>query len=698
MASLYTLRPDGVDQDNVNWTASSGTKQACVSDQSDLSYITTAAPIEAITFTLTAPTVAGNVGVERIVLNARVSLDNTGQIGLRARFNGANINQARNNVAAETNRTTVEVDYDLTFLRPGGGQWIVDDLANLNVGIHETNWSTEQPYVLDIWVDYWVAETPTQLAAPRETASRMLRQRRTSTKVMTGQVPPEWLDVELLTPFGVEHSDVPTPDGLGYRLSKGARGHFSLQAIECDLNHPSGEGLFPVLEAADLRPYVVHLWDLGHAKNAGPLQDGAALLDGGQARTFERKSVVHIQDPSDGRVVAVQYDNEAITAHGRLIEGESKNYLPCSSFRDGAAGYTDSNDANVSKTTVQYSDWDPTVLFDPLVTRYYTLFEILNNSANGSRKWPTSDPIPANTDLALSIDFRYDVADGVDSPGGWALQRLVDGMWWNNGAQLWQFGFVGNRLGVTIPANGLRRSQFVIPGAGQPGTAVDLHIGMLAGETVGSRMRVFHAQLEAGTTAGPTDGRTWASSRIVTGAATFARPTAALAYRNDIGNRIWPAAGGTLSCKVVTSWSSAVRSGVTNATVAFCYHDENNYAWVGYQLASGQWLFLLRVAGTNYVAQKAAAVTTGVKVAVAARWTSSAAELGLSPHTVSLFVDGVKGIDSVANGRLAEAETSTLCLGHIGLGPPSNHLDGAYSELEITPYVLSDIEIARLAS
>jgi hypothetical protein len=688
MPTTSIIRPDGLDVDNANWVASVGLKYNCVNDTSDSTYVYTLTPIEAITFTLGAPAVASNVPVTQLVLKARVSLDNTGEIGLRARFNSVDVNQVRNNYTTETSRTTVEVSYDLTFLRPGGGQWTVGDIGNLNAGIHETNWSGgTEVRVLDLWVEYSYAEVPLQTPAAREVASRILRRRRTTTEKVSGIVPPEFLDLELLTDFGLVHQDAAAEGGQGYQFAREKRGVFRLMATELDMNDPLGDGFKVTLEGDSLRDYAVNLWDAAHAKNAGVLQDGCALLDGGQVRTFDRNTEVRVEDPSDGRVVTVLTDNEALTTHGRLIEREAKNYLPASSFRDGATGYTDGNNANVSKTTVEYADWTEGEVFDPQVTRFYTLFEVLNNANYGYRLWPATAVIPANTTVCVSLDVRY---EPFDSGGFWALFRDTNPAWWDDAGQTWVAGMVRNPLGggYFTPS---RQVPSAIPIGGTAST-LELLVGMDIGATVGAKMRLYHVQIEAGSTGGASDGRTWASSRIVTpAAAAGTRAAATLAYENNSGNRIWPASGGTLFVKVRPTWASILLSSGDTPTAIYCYHDANNNAWLYYDQTNGRWAFSVRVGGVTYTAFKNGAPSA--VVSLGARWTSSVGEYGLAAYTVSIFVNGAKGTDAVASGPMTEAASSSLSIGHKN---GAAWLDGALKDLQITPLILSDAEIVRL--
>ncbi len=704
MATTEKIRPDGLDVDNANYTASAGTKYGATSDELDSTFIESGIATQAITFTLSDLIVAGNTAAVRVVVHGRFSLDGSGQVGLRARFGGVDVDQARVSLNAATGRETSELEFEVTFLRPGGGQWLIDDINNLNAGISDINWTTNPPRLLELWVEVTYAETPSQLPAPREVASRILRQNRTQRDTMTGKVPPEFLDLELLTDFGVVHADASAEGGAGYQLEKWKRGLFRLESIEVDMNAEIGDGLIYTISGTDLREYAVNLWDDGRALSAGPLQDGAALLDGGQARTFTRGSPAYVNDPSDARVVGVQYDLEAIARRGiyigRLLEGASKNYLHYSSFADGggagtlpvgAIGYNGS-----AIDFVEYTDWSQTELFDPNVSRYYVRFTGWTSGSPASDhlmvRWEASDIVPAGTDLYLSIDRRHLGGSSGHAELVVALQRSFDSLYyqWDG---TWGAAVALSTVAPTSAAVVNRYSSFgVIPSGANDSTFV-LRIGFEKTLPNNKVAYLYHVQLEE---------NPWASSRIVTGAAGVTRSAALLSYENPQANRIWSADRGGFSCKVLPDWSEPVIGAGAFKTLAFCYHNANNYALIAWDKDGAQWIFQVVVGGVSAQAFKSTSgtpVSNAVPTAIAARWTSSVGELGLTAYTLSIFVDGVKGTDAVAAGPMVELDASDGVGAGLYLGSKNGiyFLDGIVWDVEIVPFVQTDDEIARRA-
>jgi hypothetical protein len=90
-------------------------------------------------------------------------------------------------------------------------------------------------------------------------------------------------------------------------------------------------------------------------------------------------------------------------------------------------------------------------------------------------------------------------------------------------------------------------------------------------------------------------------------------------------------------------------------------------------------------------------------VKISIRWTSNAGgELGLPPNSLTVHVGGVAGTAVAAAGILSATAAAFVALGRrassatIGSSDdPHRYFDGIIAHLEILPFCLSDLEIAR---
>lgn len=162
-------------------------------------------------------------------------------------------------------------------------------------------------------------------------------------------------------------------------------------------------------------------------------------------------------------------------------------------------------------------------------------------------------------------------------------------------------------------------------------------------------------------------------------------------WSNNSTGRTWCAQQMSARFEVMPDWNAAAVT-TLNLTVAYVYHDANNYAWVYFDGANARWVFELRVAGTIYRAVKSASPVANTRYVIGVRVTGSHGELGLTPYTASIFVDGVKGTDVVAGAAMTEAASSTF---DIGTKAGTDPFKGRIRRRISRQIVLTDTEMAR---
>lgn len=162
-------------------------------------------------------------------------------------------------------------------------------------------------------------------------------------------------------------------------------------------------------------------------------------------------------------------------------------------------------------------------------------------------------------------------------------------------------------------------------------------------------------------------------------------------WSNHSAGRTFCAARNSMRFEVTPDWNAAAVT-TLNLTVAYIYHDANNNAWLYFDGANARWVLALRVAGSTYLATKAHSPVAGTRYIIGARVTGSHGELGLTPFTASIFVDGVKGTDVVAGAAMTEAASSTF---DIGTKAGTDPFRGCIRRRISRQIVLTDIEMAR---
>lgn len=558
-----------------------------------------------------------------------------------------------------------------------GGVWSVEDVLNQTLEVEcGISWGATLPLTV-FWrvaaIKLTYVAVPSQNEQSRDMAARWMNEHRRDSAVVTlPGMPLDWLDLEIGDEFSLTDDVYPTSAGYGAGDKRPDRALLRLLGFQSI----SVNGNTVTLLAADLRDQLTTFRDTGLANGPAAVADGVLRLDRGQTRAYTRASKATVEDP-DVIVRELQIDSEKLDRRGMMIERASTNGMKNSSFR------------NSTGTVNTFANWTPTGtgtngssitedtarLFDSGITARCVKF--LAGTPHTVAIMLESDASASLVARRLSIDH-----EGANTETWtYRLIRQSDGFFWNDATPGFQVGTVQNT--VTHDGTRQRYTSNVIPTAAADTYKVQLRFA--AGGTSGRITRFHHIQLET---------VPWASSRIVTDAASATRALETLTISNNSGKRSWEALFGSGEVVGVPNWSSADVAGLI-LTIFRTRHDANNIMALYYDGTAGQFIHYRRAAGVDYMATFAQAVTAGTRYAIGWRATGSEGELGVAAYTISVFVNGVKGTDATA-AALAEQATADLTIGtDVTAG---TCFDGAISLINFRQQVYTDVEMAREAA
>jgi len=130
-------------------------------------------------------------------------------------------------------------------------------------------------------------------------------------------------------------------------------------------------------------------------------------------------------------------------------------------------------------------------------------------------------------------------------------------------------------------------------------------------------------------------------------------------------------------------------------TVCYLSYDANHSLAIHW--SAGQWSFAVVVGGVYYAATFAATPTVNVWYQIGARMTGPNGENGDAPYTLSIFVDRVKGTDSVTSGPLVIPATGPWNLA-FGSSPGlfgGSYLGGQIRKIHVYSQAPTDTEMMR---
>jgi hypothetical protein len=561
-------------------------------------------------------------------------------------------------------------EYDITSVRPGGGNWSEADLRDPTFEFQFIR-SSITPTTLVTSLYGKVVYTPASIALEqhRLVASQKLLSRLHQV-FPTLRLPLRFLDLDVLEDFMLSDPRYPASDGNGRGVERWQR--LLLRCLRANVDPMTNT---VNVTAIDLRKYLSLFWDVGQSKISSQrtdVADGIARLSTGGTREFNRASKAYGPDASGIALVEFGVDEEAIVKEGMQLERASTNRIWNSAFGNGFTNYTLLNDG------VDGVD----VTLDTMKTLFEATPEIATRqSAKILTGASTQGGIEQITDTSFGASAKSTVSVWHDDDAGAQLSLRVKNEATGNWLQSNGSWGVSEVDAITFANRSTKTRDFLhFTMEGTPG---DLRIRMIGLNTGAKVSHVYHLQAEEGP---PT-------SEMVSGAADKTREISKLKVSNNFRKRVLWTAHGYLVCEIVPNFSDAELASAEEKMIFRAAYDGSNIDEFLYKQGTG-FAFRRTVGGSADMASKATTAVRGTAYRVAFRWTGSEGELGLTDYTLSVFVAGVKGTDAVAGGAPTPPSTMDAWIGQDG--SDGKTLDAALRRLKMGPVVFSDAEMARM--
>lgn len=707
IGSTIYLYPDG-DDANTNITQSgAATSWDCLDDDQSLPagdggttrvQSTTASTITEVRCTLTAcPSIVTIQSVQ--LLYTADSIAGTGSddtIQAYLRIGGVNYNG------------NVETGMGITWRRINGGVWSLNPATGVAWTQSDLN-SIMAPLMAGLYWDpgttvgkkirytqmFVKVNCSTATGSPPPTVnvlSRRANRYRRAPMTFACDAPLKFIDLELGSDLPVERRDMGwTADVWSRRLHRvrGLRVMPGQKRVRLDLE--------------DVQPQLSTFWCWGPSLvgvDGGAVGgDGMALLTHGGDVTTTRGSVKNVDAPagigvqSAGPVVQIQSNALPSERHGMLLERAMTNELKRSSFVSGTTGLTISAGSGSAAASTTLADQ---LFADSTVTANVLLLTAGSPHATETRvTWPTFTVSPGDV-ITISIDRKGSSTTAGDGLS-WRMTRASDGYYYNDsGSGAWQAGAADNALSETTSwARAV--SNDLLPYNGKGSDTLTFSVSLPSGGTASRTVHVGHVQIEKSR---------WASSRIVTDAATATRSADNWSIENDQsdGSTTYytlPNTRGTFVCKWQPLFTEADLAASQKHYLYRLSYDASNRLALWYEQGVGHKLEVV-AGGSTYTATVASPTATrGTSMDVAVRWGSSVAELDETAGTATLLVRDSSG--TVTSGSVAFGTAPTFAAAksfEIGYdaGTSGRELDGYLIEARISPFVWSDDEIWGLLS
>ena len=156
---------------------------------------------------------------------------------------------------------------------------------------------------------------------------------------------------------------------------------------------------------------------------------------------------------------------------------------------------------------------------------------------------------------------------------------------------------------------------------------------------------------------------------------------------NNTGERTWSAAQGTFQCEFKFLGTLA-----QDRTIAYCYHDADNFAHLYYEHSSTKIKFLIRAQANTESITSTTTPVTGTFYQIGVSWTGTNLENDAVEHTMSLYLDRVLEATGEAATVMAEATSSTL---DFGSAAGSSQLRGIIRKIHSFQDVFTHTEMTR---
>jgi hypothetical protein len=580
-------------------------------------------------------------------------------------------------------------DFDLPLNPASSAPWTKADLDDLVLvlAVDDPSAGPDTSRITMALAIVTYTPVPVGISDAREKASHLLRERRFPRERVKMKTTLRALDLKLGDDISMVHFAGPakprvetspelvSPGSYGWRMEDWSKRLLRLKRRSIDLNSMTVE-----MDLEGRNGFLCTFWDSAESRrSSSPIEDGVARLTTGGLVTFTRASKAWLEDPCSGLVTEYAINQKPVTVGGLLLETASENLLLYSSGIDGTGVLPAPTGAGVNGSSVTSEAAPPSPLFADMVGAQVIKLTAGNPMAvDLVQPWPTTASVPSSTRVRFSVDH-------MDDPGAnfrWRLQRGVDGFYWNDSTSSWGAGVTNN---VFTASTTRVRDRSKVINVGTSATTLTLSCLQLAGPPNGRLNRIYHLQLEA---------KHFASSRIVTRAATYTRAACVYKVVNNSGARAFNNTGGTFLCEFVPLYFDP--GDPLPGTVAHVFdvqYDANN-RWRLYQdHASTALTFAAAVAGVGYgTANSSFLPTRGTLYRLACRWTSAAGELGIPPRSLDVFLNGVKTFTVQRSGDPTPTATSDLFIGTDSTG--ANAIDGYLRRILFTQEVYTDEQIA----
>lgn len=548
-----------------------------------------------------------------------------------------------------------------------GAAWSLAGLNGIAIKVEQLN-TTMTARLTQIYLEVDFVPSAAKIGAAREIGSRLLRLFRRPVQTVRLEGPLPWADMELMSDAALIHAQYPGPDegaGAGYKDWQRAPVRLYSTALDLDT-------LQVTVEAFDLRHYLCSFWDTAIATvPAGATSPGAARLDPGVTRSFLRASKAWVQNAAvaaqgSTQIIEIGTDVEKNEPLGLLVEEARTNDLLRSAFGAGVStGWT---------VTGNVVDDTTDLLFHEDVSAQSAHF-----ARAGSANCRLSQTADYNGGEVLTLSAWHKDEDAQALT--WTLQRSTDSNYWNDTTETWGGAATQNAFPVRSSPLMDQSNPIVLSGAAQT-----LTLTFYAEGAANQDNHLYHAQLEQGR---------YATSAIVTEISAVIREADRLQIENLGENgRCWPTSCGTAGITYIPQASTDV--GLLDAVLLDVtkFEAEAGFTWdrVLYRHSTGEFVFNRQTEGGSFEATLSATITRGTAVRIVARWTSEEEEHGLAANTISIFVDGVKGTDDIADDAATPGDWLRIGWKQDFAGPV-DFAAGNLQHCTVSPFVLADEEI-----
>ncbi|HKQ02630.1 MAG TPA: hypothetical protein VJ735_20095 [Actinomycetes bacterium] len=506
--------------------------------------------------------------------------------------------------------------------------------------------------------------------AALEVGSRIIRLLRNELWLPEITGPLTWGDLEIFED-GL-YSDPYYPDALGAGKGSEVWQRAGVRVLSSAFNL---DEMSVTLGTFDLLGFLCHLWDAGAAEAAAGSAPSSrpAHADPGALRFYQRETKAWPESGAAAaqggtQLIEVGADVELVELPGNLIEEERTNDLLYSGFSAGAfTGWTVTG--NVVADTGD-------LLFVPEVSTQSAKFA---RAGSANCRLAQAPAAYAGSEVLTLATWHKDDSGAALS---WSLQRSTDSFYWNDSTAAWQVGFVANAYTVRSTPYRDVSKPIVLSAAAQ--TLTLTYYAEAAADQVN---HAYHAQLGQGR---------YATSVIFTTSAVATRAASILRMENDSDNgRCWITNQGTAG--VTFTPEASTDASIAEDQVLYNTSDTGDgvdYDRVYYRHSTGLMCFERKNGDDTFTATKAFTLVRGTPVHVVARATGAAGELGLAPNTLSIFVNGVKGTDVVANSTARNGPWLDLGCAEQPADTIAQFAGGHLADMNVIPQVLPDEIIA----